>query len=96
MLKVFSEVMESLDNHINLDMVYFDLSKAFDTVPHKALIHKLKLFGFGGQLLGWLEDYLSDRYQRVVVTGGTSKWLPVLFGGTSRIYIRTSSVFDLH
>ena len=53
-----------------INIIYFDLSKAFDTVPHKALIHKMK----------WMEDYLSNRVQRVVIYGGNSTWLEVTSG----------------
>ena len=80
MLQVFSKITEILDNKDPTDMVYLDLSKAFDSVPHKALLHKLHLFGVGGQLLKWLESYLSNRLQRVVINGGTSDWLPVTSG----------------
>ena len=60
--------------------MYFDLSKAFDSVPHKLLIHKLKSFGFNGTLLKWLENYLTHRFQRVVLNDSHSSWLPVTSG----------------
>ena len=34
-----------------LEIVYLDLTRAFDTVQHKALIHKVQEFGVGGKLL---------------------------------------------
>ena len=55
-------------------MVFLDISKAFDRVWHKGLLHKLKLAGIEGQLLNWFSDYLSDRYQRVIINGQQSKW----------------------
>ena len=36
--------------------------------------------GISGELLNLLENYLSDRYQRVVLNGQTSSWTPVLAG----------------
>ena len=51
----------------NTDVVYFDFSMAFDTVPHKRLIHKLRAYGIGGKLLEWLQSFLSDREQSVVI-----------------------------
>ena len=49
-----------------------DFQKAFDTVPHRRLLFKVNAQGFGGQLLGWLTDFLADREQRVVVNGTRS------------------------
>ena len=51
----------------NTDVVYFDFSMAFDTVPHKRLIHKLRAYGIGRKLLEWLQSFLSDREQSVVI-----------------------------
>jgi len=45
--------------------VYIDLKKAFDTVNHELLLHKLYLLGVSGSVLSWFESYLSDRQQFV-------------------------------
>ncbi|CAB4032175.1 Hypothetical predicted protein, partial [Paramuricea clavata] len=62
------------------DIVYLDFAKAFDTVDHNILLHKLKHYGVSGQLYAWFEDYLSGRCQRVVVDGVASSWAPVTSG----------------
>ena len=80
LLTVFSKINNILDTGNQADVVYFDLSKAFDSVPHKFLIHKLKSFGFHGNLLAWLSNYLSNRFQRVSFNGSASEWLPVTSG----------------
>ncbi|KAI8516632.1 hypothetical protein Bbelb_052130 [Branchiostoma belcheri] len=61
-------------------MLFLDFAKAFDSVSHTLLLHKLQMFGFGGNLLAWFTSYLTDRRQRVVVEGCQSKWLPVTSG----------------
>ena len=52
-----------------VDAIYMDFAKAFDTVPHKRLLLKLRSLGFGEQLLAWLESFLCGRTQRVKVNG---------------------------
>ena len=62
------------------DVVYLDFSKAFDSVPHGRLLHKLSLCGIQGPLHAWFTDYLTSRYQRVVIDGMFSSWVPVTSG----------------
>ena len=69
-----------LDASGQVDVVYLDFSKPFDSVNHKLLIHKLQSFGVNGNLLSWFNSYLNNRNQCVVLDGHTSEWLPVLSG----------------
>nr|XP_006825930.1 PREDICTED: RNA-directed DNA polymerase from mobile element jockey-like [Saccoglossus kowalevskii] len=80
LLTVLEDWTYAMDRGAQVDVIYFDFQKAFDTVPHKRLIHKLKAYGFGGSLLRWIEDFLSNRHQRVVINGKFSGWLPVVSG----------------
>jgi len=57
-----------------------DFAKAVDSVPHQCLLLKLEYLGINGDLLKWLNCYLTNRYQRVVINGHFSEWLPVLSG----------------
>ena len=56
------------------------MSKAFDKVSHRRLVHKLIQADFGCNLLNWFCSYLSGRRQRVTVLGATSEDLPVTSG----------------
>ena len=59
--------------------MYFDVAKAFDTVPHQRLIKKLSSYGIGGNVLVLITDFLSSRRQRVSVKGClSSEWYEVL------------------
>lgn len=62
------------------DVVYLDLSKAFDNVNHLALIRKLFLLGITGDLLFWFVSYSSDKHKRVTLQGFCSDSLMILPG----------------
>ena len=82
LLAITHEIFEAFDCNPSLEVrsVFLDISKAFDNVWHEGLIYKIKSMGISGELLNLLENYLSDRYQRVVLNGQTSSWTPVLAG----------------
>ena len=69
-----------LDKGHNIDVFYLDFSKAFDRVPHQRLLSKMKCHGIGGDILRWIQSWLSDRKQRVVLNGSFSTWSSVLSG----------------
>ena len=52
-------------------MVFLDVSKAFDTVPHSFLLAKLNKLGLDPYLLQWIRNYLSDRSQYVYIDGAS-------------------------
>ena len=58
--------------------MFSDFKKAFDLVPHHALIGKLEGLQVNHLLVKWIHSYLSDRKQQVVVGGSSSNTLPVL------------------
>ena len=63
-------------------MAYFDYAKAFDKVSHRLLLVKLQGYGIDGKLMRWLENYLENRKQRVLVGNAMSQWLEVVSGTT--------------
>ena len=58
---------KALDEGYGLDIIYLDYRKAFDSVPHLRLMQKLKSYGITGDLLGWIESFLTSRTMRVGV-----------------------------
>ena len=67
LLEVMDDFTRLLDDGNAIDVLYLDFQKAFDTVPHKRLLYKLKSYGISGNLRGWITDFLSDRTQVVRV-----------------------------
>ena len=63
-----------------VDMLYFDFSKAFDTVSHYRLLIKLESMGFSQNMLNILHNFLSDRFMEVRVGDAVSKVKPVVSG----------------
>ena len=53
----------NIDKCLINGVLFLDLRKAFDTVDHKILIDKLKLYGITGSTLNWFLFYLDKRYQ---------------------------------
>ena len=69
-----------LDKGGQVDTFILDFEKAFDTPPHELLKCKLYVYGFGGKTLKWIDSFLCDRQQRVMMNGVKSDWVPVLSG----------------
>ena len=61
-------------------LIYLDFKKAFDKVPHQRQILKLKPHGMGNSIINWIDQWLTDTRQRVVVDGEVSSWKSVLSG----------------
>ena len=77
---VFEEITKWVDDGSPVDVIYLDFQKAFDKVPHQRLILKLKSHGTGNGIINRIEQWLTDRRQRVVVDGEVSRWKSVLSG----------------
>ena len=63
-----------------IDTIYLDFAKAFDTVPHQRLLMILRGYGIEGRIPTWIEAFLADRRQRVVVNNSRSSWADVTSG----------------
>ena len=62
------------------DLVLLDYSKAFDKVSHQKLLLKLHRYGIRGPTLKWIQAFLSDRTQTVVLENEKSNIVPVTSG----------------
>ena len=79
----WEEIIKWLDEGSPVDIIYLDFQKTFDKVPHQRVLLKLKAHGIGDGKIDWIEQWLTDRTQRVVVDWEVSNWKSV-FSGVSQ------------
>ena len=80
LVEVLNSIGSLLDSGKQTDVIFMDMSKAFDKVSHAALIAKLERYNINGSLLDWFSSYLYNRRQRVTTLGATSSEKPVSSG----------------
>ena len=69
-----------LDAGEDVDVIYLDIKKAFDSVPHLRLSSNLEAYNITGQIKDWISEFLHDRRQRVVINSAKSNWSKVKSG----------------
>jgi ribonucleases P/MRP protein subunit RPP40 len=77
---IFRIVSNCIDQGHPVDVIYLDFHKAFDKLPHQRLMMKIKSLGIAENVYNWIEDWLRDREQRVVLLGCNSEWISVKSG----------------
>ncbi|CAM4592369.1 unnamed protein product [Caretta caretta] len=80
LLAFYDKITCSVDEGKAVDVLFLDVSKAFDTVSHSILASKLKKYGLDEWTVRWIEGWLDCRAQRVVINGFMSSWQPVSSG----------------
>ena len=80
LIAVIHDWLSALDSGHEVCVVFFDVKKAFDSVPHVPLLEKLSEIGLNPYIIRWIKSYLTDREQFVVVDGASSDPLQVLSG----------------
>ncbi len=72
LLEFLEKVTSAVDSGESVDVIFLDFAKAFDKVPKKRLLAKLKAHGVEGKVLRWIRNWLTGRKQRVVLNGKSS------------------------
>ena len=79
LVTVINDWAKILDAGGQVDTFILYSKKVFDTPPHELLKCKLHSYGISGKKV-WIDSFLCNRQQRVVVNGAKSQWVPVLSG----------------
>ena len=77
LLTVLDKWTEALDAGHSINCVYMDYAKAFDTVSHRRFIYKLSTYSITEDVVSWINGFLSNRIQQVVIHGQESTWRSV-------------------
>ena len=79
-LESLEDWTKSLDHGTDVNVILYDFKKAFDTLSHSKLILKLESYGIRGNILHWINDFLTNRTQEVVINQVHSSTQKVLSG----------------
>ncbi|CAK5007712.1 unnamed protein product [Meloidogyne enterolobii] len=67
LLEITNDISHALEEKSLIDIVYFDLAKAFDSIPHARLFKKLEIIGIKGNLLILIKNIITNRNFKVRV-----------------------------
>ena len=80
LIQFTQDLYDTLNQGGQTDVIVMDFSKAFDKVDHQRLLLKLLRLGINGRVVTWIQSFLSNRSQSVVLDGEHSDSCPVLSG----------------
>jgi len=80
LIEVMDNIYKKLDEQHFVLGIFLDLQKAFDTVNHEILLHKLYNYGIRGIAHDWFRSYLSNRLQFTVANGASSSLAKITCG----------------
>ena len=80
LLETLEDWTRALDEGYGVDSLYLDYQKAFDSVPHRRLLCKLRGYGIDGVTINWIRDFLVGREMQVCVGDGYSDTVEVSSG----------------
>ena len=77
---LYYKITDDLGNKHHSLGIFLDLSKAFDTINHDILLHKLNIYGIRGLANSWIKNYLSNRKQYFVYNNTNSTHNDIVCG----------------
>ncbi len=80
LVKLIDSWKYALDNDKLVGTLLIDLPKAFDCIPNRLLIAKMKVYGLSNEACTFMSSYICDRYQRVKMSNTKSSWTKLTKG----------------
>ena len=80
LLSTIKDLAQGIEDKEQIDMILLDFSKAFDKVPHTRLLNKINFCGITGSTSRWIENFLNNRTQKVVINSKFSNKADVSSG----------------
>ncbi len=80
LIVTITEIAKRLTRGTQVDIILLDFTKAFGKVPHRRLLHKLSYYGVNSKTTRWVQSFLENRNQQVVLEGAKSTSAPVMSG----------------
>lgn len=80
LVEFYHDLASDVDEGGQIDFIFLDFQKAFDTVSHSLLLNKLRMLNLDLAVLRWIENYLFQRRQCVVLNGKNSDYVDVTSG----------------
>ena len=72
LITVTEDIIYAMDHKLQTDVILLDFQKAFNIVPHQRLLSKLSSYGIQNETHSWINSWLTQRKQRVIVDGSAS------------------------
>ncbi len=66
------DILRSMAEGKQADVIILDFSQAFDKVSHRKLVAKMEFYGVWGRTNTWIQNFLADRSQIVLLEGAQS------------------------
>ena len=80
LINIVEHLAKDMDSQKQIDMIFLNFPKAFDTVHHQCVLTKMQYYGINNKIYHWISNWLTKQSQRVLVNGDSSNYVPVISG----------------
>lgn len=95
LMEFTSMITNGMRKHRQVDAIYLDVSKAFDSIDTPLMFHKLNIMGLNDQILEWLAEYFNGRQQIVKIDEATQSGPINVTSGVGQGYPIGAVLFNL-
>ena len=96
LVTLIEDLMRNCKAGSQTDLVLLDFSKAFDKVSDQKLLLKLHRYGIRGPTLRWIQAFLSDQTQTVLLENEKSNTVPVTSGVSHKVSVLGPILFLIY